>query len=824
MARQSRTAAKKPTEQAREPAIYGQWARDTVSVADAVQQHRNRRYNSADLIARVEGTIETCVRLIAEQCNAVPLRLYATARSDTGKRFGKSLTRRQAKSIRNPAIVGKAAGYAQGADEVVEVEWHPVMDLLANPNPHMSGQEYDLLLWDHELTGGTAYEYVRESGMPEALLPLYPTWVTPQPSFTRLLDGFWYYRGTPAETFYDVEDVNAYRIYPDRANPYVGRSPLRGIIKQADLAAAIVVEALSRIQNDCRVENAWVSELPITPDQQKEAEQRLQRYRGPTNKGKSVVLGGLKPYPMQSTYKDMEWKELADRIDRAIRNAYGVPESFADLNKSNLAGAEEGLGQYHRLTIQPKLRMRAEQRTDMLLPRFGVRPGEMWFAPDEASIDDVEQESRVHVSYVGAGIITINEARAEIGLEPLEWGDRPQLGMGIGAGFGTEPIDVDAVEVEDQAALPAGDGAPPGAAPVQDTALNGAQVTALAALMESVVAGRLPVDAAIAAARMSFPTVPEETINATFEPLRNFKPTPEPDPNANPPAGEGDKQDAKPSEDDAEQVGAESEPAEGAKAIDLKATGFWFRDDHGAGCQCEQHKAIDPSPEMLVILLEWYALWIDTLARSELTQIPILALDARKQLATILRPELERLVTDGYVEILARDGRPIPPTLSDDVKRAVDEYLSRLTVEITDTLTVDVQAAIRRGIEQGLSLDEVTELVAEAMGTEADWRAERVARTETARAVEYGRIEGYAEIGVERKEWIPSAAPCQYCASAVVVLKRQYPNGVPLRDPFFRAGDIIRGVDGGTMIVKSDIMVPADIHPNDACSVVGVRG
>ena len=72
--------------------------------------------------------------------------------------------------------------YAQGADEVVEVQWHPIMDLLANPNGHMSGQEYDLLLWDHELTGGTAFEYVVESGQPVALLPLYPVWVTPQPS------------------------------------------------------------------------------------------------------------------------------------------------------------------------------------------------------------------------------------------------------------------------------------------------------------------------------------------------------------------------------------------------------------------------------------------------------------------------------------------------------------------------------------------------------------------------------------------------------------------------------------------------------------------
>lgn len=825
MGRKASTAKAKPTDDRASIAMFGTWARDTVSVADEVSQHRNRRYNAAELVARVEGTIEYCVRVVAEQCNAVPIRFYTTATSKTGKLWGKSISRKRMRDLRNPHVVGKAAGYATGSQDIVEVEWHPIMDLLANPNPHMSGQEMDLLMWDHELTAGTAFVYVVGDEMPEALYPLYPAWVTPQPDKRKLIRGYWYYRGTPAEAFYEASEVDVYRLYPDRSNPYIGRSPLRAIIKQADLCAAIVVEALSRIQNDCRVENAWVSDLPILPEHQKEAEQRLQRYRGPTNKGKPVVLGGLKPYPMQQTYKDMEWKEIDERANRAVRNAYGVPESFADLNKSNLAGAETGMTNFHAVTIQPKVRMRAEQLTDLLLSRYGVQRGEIWAAPDNASMEDEERGARILVSLTSGTnpIITVNEARTQLGYEPVEWGDRPQFGAAL-IRPGTDPIDVDSEIVEDvETTEPLA--LPEGGEPVQDTALNGAQVTSLIDLASQVSSGQLPVDSAVAIARAAFPAVPDETIAGIFDPLRNFTPKPEA-PDANTPAAEGDESNGESMDDEGESVESEEEESDEEDSPDsgesVKASGFWFRDDHGPGCQCDQHKAIEPSPTMLAIIRDWYADWIPAIAKADPGQIPNLILDARKQLAAILRPELERLFRDGFIEVLGRAGQDAPQSLSEAASRAVDSYVSRLSGEVTDTILTDVRSAIRASIEGGYSVNEARDAVAEAMGVQADWRAERVARTETSRAVEYGRIEGYAEVGVERKQWLISSAPCQFCEAAVAILQRQYPNGVPIRQPFFSAGDTIIGTAGGVMVVESDIMVPSDIHPNDACSVSGV--
>jgi len=227
---------------------------------------RSRRYNAADLIARCEGVIDYCVRMNAQQCTSVPIRLYTTNR-----RRGKRISGRAMKSLVDHAVVGpRAKAFAENAAEVREIEDHPVLSLINRPSEYYSGSMYQMLGWMHRLLCGTSYEYVEGDGVPVALLPLFPTWVDVQASDERLIAGYWYRRNMNGETFYDVEEVDAYWVCPDLSNPYVGRSPLAAITQNADLASAIVTEALARVTNGSRPDFAWVSKDPnvtITPEQ-----------------------------------------------------------------------------------------------------------------------------------------------------------------------------------------------------------------------------------------------------------------------------------------------------------------------------------------------------------------------------------------------------------------------------------------------------------------------------------------------------------------------------------------------------------------------------
>lgn len=60
---------------------------------------------------------------------------------------------------------------------------------------------------------------------------------------------------------------------------------------------------------------------------------------------------------------------------------------------------------------------------------------------------------------------------------------------------------------------------------VQATAMNGAQVQALASLVAQVAAGQMPADSAKAVAAAAFPLLTAEEINAIFAPLAKFEPS-----------------------------------------------------------------------------------------------------------------------------------------------------------------------------------------------------------------------------------------------------------------------------------------------------------
>lgn len=85
---------------------------------------------------------------------------------------------------------------------------------------------------------------------------------------------------------------------------------------------------------------------------------------------------------------------------------------------------------------------------------------------------------------------------------------------------------------------PAGEGelGVPVDASVQDTALNGAQITSVVALAEAVAAGRIPAATAIEIILISFPTVSREEAEALINPAAQAEPPPAPEQPA-PPEG-----------------------------------------------------------------------------------------------------------------------------------------------------------------------------------------------------------------------------------------------------------------------------------------------
>jgi HK97 family phage portal protein len=112
-----------------------------------------------------------------------------------------------------------------------------------------------------------------------------------------------------------------------------------------------------------------------------------------------------------------------------VSRVFGVPKAFlADLTEATLANINAEERFFWRNTILPELRLISDELNRSLTPRFGS-PDQLRIVFDTSAIDALKESEndRVErlVSLVGAGVITVNEARAREQLEPVAWGNGP---------------------------------------------------------------------------------------------------------------------------------------------------------------------------------------------------------------------------------------------------------------------------------------------------------------------------------------------------------------------------------------------------------------
>jgi hypothetical protein len=216
----------------------------------------------------------------------------------------------------------------------------------------------------------------------------------------------------------------------------------------------------------------------------------------------------------------------------------------------------------------------------------------VWLAKEAI---DPEAQSRIHAAYVQCGVMGVDEVREAIGLEARGQGGMPiagaqmapgAFGASQGAGQTSPPSGVPGphltaaqADVGPANGVQGPGGSPPpvqgapGGAPVQDTALNGAQVSSLVQIIESVTGGILPKESAIQLIQAAFPSLSDERVRGIINPLDESPKTPTPVPE--PPKALGDPGDHGPG---------------GPPQADHKSGGSPQPDQSGAakmaGCDC----------------------------------------------------------------------------------------------------------------------------------------------------------------------------------------------------------------------------------------------
>jgi SPP1 gp7 family putative phage head morphogenesis protein len=88
------------------------------------------------------------------------------------------------------------------------------------------------------------------------------------------------------------------------------------------------------------------------------------------------------------------------------------------------------------------------------------------------------------------------------------------------------------------------------------------------------------------------------------------------------------------------------------------------------------------------------------------------------------------------------------------VRAYVRRFAAQLAKGINDTVRRQVRRELAEGLKEGENVRDLSKRVADVYQRVLDFNSERIARTETIRASNFGALESYQQAGAEKKEWM----------------------------------------------------------------------
>ena len=236
------------------------------------------------------------------------------------------------------------------------------------------------------------------------------------------------------------------------------------------------------------------------------------------------------------------------------------------------------------------------------------------------------------------------------------------------------------------------------------------------------------------------------------------------------------------------------------------------------------HKSFDPSPfatrEQMRDLIARVQAWVQSITPTVYGDQVQFDVDAvMRAFATTAGKPIADTFTSGWSsgdnEILTGDTMS-PAEGRTLAQQFADQHVIRLARPVTESVLDRMNEILRESVDAGVRGPDVASAIQDAMGGEAYYIADRIARTELANAYQFGEIEAWRQSGaVIGKRFVPAAGACPLCMELARMLGDKV---IPLDQPIVPMGTTITAA-GRTQVFDFGDVQTGITHPNCRCSI-----
>lgn len=330
----------------------------------------------------------------------------------------------------------------------VEIETHPLKELMRRPNPIRGGARFwqDVISF-YKLSGNAYIEAVRPGLAPDQIASKgFPpnelwTWRTDRVQVVASINGVpggFRYQSYRGEKTIPVDNVTGHGsvlhlkdFHP--VDDWYGLASTEAAAYAIDQHNSASAHNRSLLGNGAAPAGAFVFKERLAPDQIRDAEANLRnRIMGTKHSGTPLVLGGDWSFETWAqSNRDMEFVEMMRQQARNICQAFDVPHVLVVEGESTYANREQAYLELFEIAVIPEAEMLRDDLNNWLKPMYG---DDVELAIDYDQIPALTPRRIQHATMVRddwtADLITLNEAREARQWEPLEDGDKTKSQRG----------------------------------------------------------------------------------------------------------------------------------------------------------------------------------------------------------------------------------------------------------------------------------------------------------------------------------------------------------------------------------------------------------